>query len=92
MGMICELYISNLVVKLPSKDLNQSVKVLIEKFPVRKIINLDKVLDYLKLDKKNNYGKLIFSLVPNIGECLYNQEVSEKIVYESLVFYNQLHD
>ena len=91
-GMICELYISNLVVKLPSKDLNQSIKVLTEKFPTRKIINLNKVLDYLKLDKKNNYGKLIFSLVPNIGECLYNQEVSEKIVYESLVFYNQLHD
>ena len=92
MGMICELFISNVKVNLPSKDLNHSIKVLIEKFPVRKINNLDRVLEYIKLDKKNNFGKLIFSLVPNIGECLFNQEVSEKIVYESLVFYNQLHD
>ena len=92
MGMICELYISHLVLNLSSNDLNQSINVLLKKFPTNKIPNLDLVIEYIKQDKKNNRGKLLFSLIPKVGCCYYNQEVNESIIYKSLIFYNQLHD
>ena len=91
-GMICELYISHILFKIPKKDLNQIVRTLVNKFPLKKINNKDSIINFIRQDKKNKKGKFLFSLISKIGTCYFDQEVSEDIVKESLNFYNTLHD
>ena len=91
-GMICELYISHILLEIPKKDLYQIVSVLINQFPLKKINNKDNIMNFIRQDKKNKNGKFLFSLISKIGICYFDQEVSEDIIKESLNFYNTLHD
>ena len=92
MGMICELYISHILLKLPKKNLDIYVKVLNSNFALKKIKNKSQIISLIRHDKKNQKGKLLFSLISKIGHCHFNQEVSENLIEESLAFYNSLYN
>ena len=92
MGMICELYISHILLKLPKQKLDIYVKVLNSNFALKKIKNTSQIISLIRHDKKNQKGKLLFSLISKIGHCHFNQEVSENLIDESLTFYNSLYN
>ncbi len=53
--------------------------------PVKiKNIEIKKILDAIKMDKKNSNGKVKWVLLDSIGNAIISQEIDEKIVIESL--------
>jgi len=92
MGMICELYISHILLDFSKQDLNDVTKLLIDRFPLKKVDDVKNIINFIKQDKKNKNGKFLFSLIPEIGLCYFDQDVNEGLIYDSLIFYNNLHD
>jgi len=48
------------------------------------------IIDLLIFDKKNVGGKVLFVLLKEIGEAIYNCEVPEELLTASLDYYNAL--
>ena len=55
--------------------------------------NVQEVIELIQKDKKNKSGKLLFSLLEEIGKCTYDVEVQEDEIYHSIrktqLFLNQ---
>jgi len=48
---------------------------------------IEKIIDLLKHDKKNSHGKINFILLKEIGEPVYDVEISKDLILESFDFY-----
>ena len=48
---------------------------------------IEKIIDLLKHDKKNSHGKVNFILLKEIGEPVYDVEISKDLILESFDFY-----
>ena len=91
-GMICELYISSKVTRLPKNEMEEVIEYitsLFKHYPLRSG-NFDLILDIIKHDKKNSGDKFNFTLLTTIGNSMINQEVDAKLILESLRFYQSL--
>ena len=91
-GLICELYLSHHLHELDLKIV-QNVEKFVKKWYKEFIIppdNYSELLHLLLNDKKNEHGKIYFSLLKNIGEPIINQVISEKWVIQSFDYYNGL--
>lgn len=90
-GMIGETYLAKLEGIL---DENQAEEIIgkIQKLYPKLECNWDNesLLSLMKNDKKNSSGKIQFSLLPKIGQCLYNRNVSKENIIKSLDFYRNL--
>lgn len=91
-GMICESWISWKMTGLPKKDMETVTKTL---FSVYKFFNLNKfdnhrLIELMKKDKKNEKDKILFTLLPAIGEVAVNRTVSPALIIESLNYYREL--
>lgn len=90
-GMVCESYISYRM-NLLSEDENFAIRrFLVSVFGhYPKYVNdAEVLLKIMAKDKKNREGKIRFSLLHGIGNAVYNQEVPEEVIYESLYFYKE---
>lgn len=90
-GMICETYLSYKTNYLPEpvfKEITNYLFGIFPKYHLQKniIANLVKLMLH---DKKNNPGKINFSLLSDIGKCEINKNRSEQLIVESLNFYTQ---
>jgi len=47
-------------------------------------------MEFMKSDKKNENGQIMFSLLSKIGACDFNCRVSATAILESLEYYNNL--
>lgn len=86
LGMIAEAKISQLKNLLSENDL-QAIKNALEKslLPVKtEIKNNDEILDLLSKDKKAESGKINWTLIKNIGEAIFDQQVERELVLQSL--------
>ncbi|MES2590757.1 MAG: 3-dehydroquinate synthase [Bacteroidota bacterium] len=88
-GMICEAYLSNQILKLPNETLNDITGLISNTYTP---VGLDKkdiptLIELMSHDKKNEKGKLNFSLLSDIGTCEINQTVSTDLVKEALDYY-----
>ncbi|WP_259286422.1 3-dehydroquinate synthase, partial [Candidatus Karelsulcia muelleri] len=88
-GMICESWISykmKIIKKTEFEEIYNVFSILYKKI---KIYNSDlyKILYFMKHDKKNKNKKIKFSLIKEIGYCLYNIEVDYELIKESLKNY-----
>lgn len=89
-GMVLEAYLSykkeyiNLEEYLEIKEYMLSI---FDKIAIS-TSDVDAIIDLLKHDKKNEYGKIQFSLLKNIGECIINQIVDDKLIQEAFFDYN----
>lgn len=92
MGMLCESYLSNKYNQLSDTELEQITSLLLHIYPKYAIQKNDhqKLIHFLKSDKKNESGVFNFSLIRKIGEADYNCKISEEQVIESLNWYNGL--
>jgi 3-dehydroquinate synthase len=85
-GMVVENNIAVQLGLLP-EEINQTVKqkLLMTGLPT-KIPNFktDKILEKIKLDKKNAHGKINFTLIKQIGEGVIDQTTQEEIIIKAL--------
>ena len=87
LGMMVESRISYLSGLLKKKDF-----LIIDSF-LRDIVkpihfNIEKILEKIVFDKKNESGHINFTLLKSIGKAVYNQQVDKKIIIEALNYEN----
>ncbi len=88
-GMILESYISYKKNYITEKEYF-IIKKTIFNFFERLIINEEDISQITKLlihDKKNEYGKIKFTLLEKIGKCIINQEVELELILNSFKDY-----
>lgn len=88
-GMICEAYLSFKENLIEEEALEIIVLNISKQFPMLDLTDLskDELLSLMRNDKKNADGEIRFSLLADIGNCLFDQSVSDKNVLKSLDFY-----
>ncbi len=92
-GMLCETFLSY-EQKLISIEILESIRLKITKyFPKFSIDERDfeLLIQLMQQDKKNSGSVINFSLINGIGSCLFNQQCSEKAIFNSLNYYQNLH-
>jgi len=89
-GMILESYISK------EKDLLSNAEYHEIKYIINDIfdridfseLEIEKIIDLLIYDKKNEFGKVQFALLDGIGKIKINQEVDNALIYKAFEDYN----
>ncbi len=90
-GMICEAYLSNQVSGLTAKELKEITTFILSVYkPVKiKADNYNRFLELMQHDKKNEKGKINFSLLSTIGKCEINVGATAQQIKDSLNYYSQ---
>lgn len=90
-GMICEAYLSTKVSGLSAKDLKEITNfILLVYKPVKiKENTYDRFLELMQHDKKNEKGKINFSLLSAIGKCEINVGATAEQIKASLNYYSE---
>jgi len=88
LGIIAECYIARKLKKLATDDFVQITTFLKKHFHIPKIDHLAvaEIVQLLHSDKKNYGGQIQCAFIDKIGNCLYDQAVTEEICAESLQF------
>lgn len=89
-GLIVELYLSSKKVGFPMNETNRISKWIIETYGPFAIEKQDYEALYLKMtkDKKNEAGRINFTLIPEIGKVEINIDCDKELIYEALDFYS----
>jgi 3-dehydroquinate synthase len=88
-GMILESYISwqkKLISETEYDEIKKVIAAIFENIPFEEN-DIQPILDLLIHDKKNEYGKIQFSLLDGIGAIKINQEVDNKLIIKSFEDY-----
>lgn len=91
-GMIAELFLSMKKCNFPVKDFRNLTYWLITlfgKFPLSEN-DFDSLFELMTHDKKNESGKINFTLLSEIGKIEINQNCERELIYESLIHYVNL--
>lgn len=92
MGMICETYLSYLEQILSEEETIHIIQHIQRFFPYVDIsaFSDEDIIALILQDKKNNYGKINFSLLSEIGKANYNHQASLENLILTLEFYRNL--
>lgn len=91
-GMICETYLAFLEGLITEKLAQNLVAAIRRYYPDLDLLSFQNE-DILKLmfnDKKNEDGKINFSLIDGVGSCRYDYRCSRKNILQSILFYKSL--
>lgn len=91
-GMIAELYLSVKECNFPENELNRLTKWLLDlygKFEIS-VKDFDALFELMTHDKKNESGRINFTLLSEIGKIEINQNCDKKLIYESLEYFVKL--
>ena len=91
LGMICETYLSFFEGLISEQDSEKIIENIQRYFP---FINLDEFKDddlfnVLLNDKKNTNAKINFSLLSEIGHCVFDYECTTENILTSINFYKK---
>ena len=91
-GMITASYISNAQTGLSDAELDQIVKLLVNRYGKVDLTKIDPalVLRKIAMDKKSVGGKAGFTLLERLGEAIVNQQVDDALVLKSIEYYHHL--
>jgi 3-dehydroquinate synthase len=91
-GLIVELFLSSKKVGFPMSETEQISKWIIEKYGKFSISESDFEELYLKMskDKKNEAGRINFTLIPEIGKVEINVDCEKGLILEGLEFFREL--
>ena len=92
LGMICETRLSFLENLISEEQLNLIIKNIQKYFPYISIAQFsdEEILSLMQNDKKNNDGKINFSLIDEIGSCRFDYKTSSENIISCLDFYRNL--
>ena len=92
MGMIAEGFLSFEKIGLSYEELNELSTKLLTVFGKVNLESkdLDPILDLCAQDKKNEGSTQLFTLIPSIGDCSYNNPVSREEIKHAILYYQQL--
>ena len=87
-GMLAGAKISHLMDLLSLSDLQRIKQSLINAgLPIStESIEINKVLEKIKSDKKNEKGKVNFTLLQEIGKAVYNQNVPDEVIIQAIKY------
>ncbi|MCB0396792.1 MAG: 3-dehydroquinate synthase [Flavobacteriales bacterium] len=90
-GMICEGFLS-LDHGLKQDDLEMFATKLNSLFPAYDLsaIPIEALMEIMMQDKKNEGGKILFSLLSDLGTCIYDVEVTPDKIGEAISYYEQI--
>jgi 3-dehydroquinate synthase len=91
-GMVVELYLSSKKVGFPTSETEHISKWIIETYGAFSISEADFEKLYLKMtkDKKNEAGRINFTLIPEIGKVEINIDCEKELIIEGLEFFKKL--
>lgn len=87
-GMLAEAKISRLLDMISASELEQIKQSLQNAgLPISfEHIQIDKVTEKMQSDKKNEKGKVNFTLLEGIGKAVYDQNVSKNVIIEAIKY------
>ncbi len=91
-GMIAELYLSEKMCGFPSNDLKKLNNWLLNiygKFEVTES-DFERLYQLMTHDKKNDSGRINFTLLPEIGQIEINQNCGKELIFEALKYFKNL--
>ncbi len=91
-GMIAELFLSVKKCYFPSEDIEKITNWLLRvygKFEIKES-DYDQLFELMTHDKKNESGRINFTLIPEIGKIEINQNCEKDLIFEALDFYRDL--
>ena len=91
-GMIAELFLSKEKCGLGTDELEKVNKWLLQvygKFEIQKS-DYDRLYEFMTHDKKNDSGRINFTLIPEIGKIEINQHCEKELIFDTLDFYRNL--
>jgi len=88
-GMICEAYLSYKKTGLSEHELKEIQHILLPHFPKYDItkFSTESIIQIMLMDKKNNGNNIQAALLDKIGNSVFNINIIEKDIEESLNFY-----
>lgn len=90
-GMICEAYMSKVILGLSSAELNAICNYFTKRYPKYTGKWQDKFLiEAMHHDKKNEGGFINFTLLKRIGKAKINMHCHEDLILQALAYYRQL--
>jgi 3-dehydroquinate synthase len=86
--MLAEAKISNLMDSLSLSDVERIKQSLIKaELPIiTSGVDINKVFNKIQSDKKNEKGKVNFTLLQEIGKAVYNQNVPDEVIIQALKY------
>ncbi len=92
MGMIAEGFLSFEKIGLSYEELNELSTKLLTVFGKVNLESkdLDSILNLCAQDKKNEGSTQLFTLLPSIGDCSYNNPVTREEIKHAILYYQQL--
>lgn len=92
MGMIAEGFLSFEKIGLSYEELNELSTKLLTIFGKVNLESkdLDSILNLCAQDKKNEGSTQLFTLLPSIGDCSYNNPVTREEIKHAILYYQQL--
>lgn len=91
-GMIAELFLSKQVCGYPQEELNKIVNWLIQLYGKFEISESDytRLYELMTHDKKNESGRINFTLIPETGKIEINQNCDKELIFKALDYYRSL--
>jgi 3-dehydroquinate synthase len=87
-GMICEAWLSMKKGWISNKDLENIKEYFTNRFSKYKTdLDYELLLQFMKNDKKNQYGQINFSLLKKIGKPKIDVSCDEELIKESIKYY-----
>ncbi|QIA09542.1 3-dehydroquinate synthase [Draconibacterium halophilum] len=91
-AMIAELFLSVKMCGLPQQDCDKWTKWMLDIYGKFEIADNDfeQLYQLMTHDKKNDSGRINFTLLPKVGEIAINQNCSKDLILEALNYYKSL--
>ena len=90
MGMILEANLSMQLKRISESEFEEISEFICGTYVLPEAPSFEKLIPYLKQDKKNENSRVKFALLERIGKCTYDVEVSSELIIHSISDYNQM--
>lgn len=91
-GIVAEMYLSVKMCDFPQKDFEDLTKWILEvygKFEIQES-DFERLYELMTHDKKNESGRINFTLIPKVGEIAINQNCDKALIFDALNYYKSL--
>jgi len=91
-GMIAELFLSVKKCNFPSADFEELTQWLLQVYGKFEISegDFERLFELMTHDKKNESGRINFTLLPEIGKIEINQNCEKQLIFEALKYFRNI--